>query len=138
MQHLPTSQSHKIGIFLSAFLLAMLMIYWPDIFLYAKVVKNPSWVYSFDPMLIIFLTLIPALATADNWRQGINNIVLLSMLITLIPITIYVSRYGPPDQYLFKNLLFQYVWIFLTSFLIPISSGIIVRLAFDNLISKVK
>ncbi|AMC33525.1 hypothetical protein [Janthinobacterium sp. B9-8] len=115
---------HKIGIFLSALLLALLMACWPDIFLYAKVVKYPNWVYTFDPMLIVFLALIPVLATADNWRQGFNHIVLLSMLITLIPIIIYASRYGPPDQHLFLNLLFQYAWIFLWGYLIPILLGI--------------
>jgi hypothetical protein len=89
-----------------------------DLFIFSKIIKTPQWATHFpDPMLpawlIALITLLPLLHSAVS-KKDMLIIAVSSIFIAVIAwcATHHVAN--------LQNLLFQFFWVLLLSFLVPL------------------
>lgn len=122
----------------SLVLLSFVMVFWSDLFLFAKTVRLPAWVESLPspinaPKYFVFLCLIPALLFANTLADASAQISKIILISAIFPVLIYIFKTNSQGVNLLYNLIFQYLWVIGWSCLLPAFILLGLRAIWQNL-----
>jgi hypothetical protein len=105
-------------------MLSLAMVYWSNIFLFAKTVLLPSWAESLPspidaPKCVAFVCLIPALLYTSTLAKAAKNIAAIVLIASIFPVLIYIFKTNSQDIHLLFNVAFQYIWVIGWNCLLP-------------------
>jgi len=124
MSPIPTLTRNQYAAIASTLLLAAAMTIWSDLFAFSKAVHLPAWTKHLPnpintPAYLAFVCLAPA-ALVPITPVSAGLAVIRCLLIAPLPALIgYALNPIYQDQYLFWNLIFNYLWMILFHCLIP-------------------
>ncbi|MDX7780064.1 hypothetical protein SJR98_18450 [Aeromonas hydrophila] len=108
----------------SIIILAAVMVIWPNLFLWSKVVHLPDWAEHlpapvFTGSYVSFVCLIPAALGADNFSSA-KRVLFVAVVVTpLFAVATYALNPEHQNEHLLFNVVFHYIWIILFCMLIP-------------------
>lgn len=114
----------SICFFVSLQLLSLAMIFWSDLYLFAKTVQLPGWAESLPspidaPKYIVFLCLIPAVLFSSTLTDAATQISKIILIASIFPVLIFIFKTNSQGIELIYNVIFQYLWVIGWSCLLP-------------------
>lgn len=108
----------------SILMLAVVMVVWPNLFLWSKVVQLPSWAENlpapvFTGAYVSFLCLIPAALGVDKFSSVKRALLVAVAVAPLFAIATYALNPEHQNKHLLFNVVFHYVWVILFCMFLP-------------------
>lgn len=113
--------------FVSLLFLSGAMVFWSDLYLFAKTVRLPEWAESLPspinvPKYIAFLCLIPAILFANTFTNAFAQISKIILIASIFPVLIFIFKINSRSMeliYIIYNVIFQYLWVIGWNCLLP-------------------
>ena len=114
---------NKIAIGISVASMVTVLLVWPELYLWSKVMRLPEWSKElplplFTGMYMSAVCLLPA-AFMTNSVVSSRRGLMVVLLVAPIPALVMYSLDHGVNQFLLFNVVFQYIWIIMFGMLIP-------------------